>query len=78
MAKIVNIICDYCGSDISTTTNIVDYRLELSAVSIPNNSGRATLLHKTPPIDSDKVFCGKRCLANWLVDSLGKDYFKDL
>jgi len=70
--------CDGCGRDITTTGNIVDYRLHLSVVQMPVRGTMATLLHIIPPLDGDKDFCGLSCLAHWAQGAIVAGWTQDV
>lgn len=69
MATEHKVICDSCGSDITYTTNCVDYRVSLRNVSIPREPGRGsyTLMGVFPSLHENADFCGKVCLIKYLV-----------
>ena len=57
--------CDQCDKDITTTTNYVDYRIEVRIASRSPASERATAFAKCPPsITGD--FCGDNCLIEYV------------
>lgn len=60
------VTCDACEADLTTTTNCVDYRLELSNVPIRPHDGAVTLANVYPHIEKNAAFCGLGCLSNWL------------
>jgi len=64
--KLVKVTCDGCGNDLSTRTNVEDYRLVLHSESKPGyGSGFYTLMGISPPIDREHHFCGVGCLDHW-------------
>ena len=66
MGKTVQIICDGCAHDITTTGNCEDYRLVLLAESKPGYGGGAyTSMAISPPVDRAFYFCGLQCLDHW-------------
>jgi len=50
--------CDNCDNDLTTTKNVMDYRLTLTAEVIPSESNIVTLLHINKPIPRQSM-----CLA---------------
>jgi len=64
----VEVTCDHCGADITTTGKTPAFRLHLSAERLPHTSGAvyAVLVH--PPLDADCHFCNLACLKDWLGD----------
>lgn len=64
--KTVTILCDGCGSDITTTGNSVDYRLALLNERLPLRGNMCTDMMIYPPIKQDAYFCGVGCLKTWL------------
>lgn len=66
MGKTVQVTCDGCGHDITTRSNMVDYRLVLSAEDKPGyGAGAYTAMHILPPVDRSHYFCGLQCLDHW-------------
>lgn len=66
--KTTTVICDHCKRDITYRPRQSGFRLALS-VEIrpqePDSGGVYTLCYITPPLDSDKDFCGVLCLKEW-------------
>lgn len=60
--------CDHCDRELMTSTSYpAHYVLELSTINTNvNNTGFAYGVHISPPIDSNKHFCGFACLTRWL------------
>lgn len=66
MGKTVRVTCDGCGSDLTTRSNSVDYRLVLAAQSKPGyGPGFYTDMMIYPPVDRAYYFCGLGCLDHW-------------
>lgn len=66
MGKTVKVTCDGCGRDLTTRTNIVDYRLVLASESKPSHGpGAYTDMALYPPVDRDYYFCDLECLDHW-------------
>src|SRR4051812_49045260 len=62
----VKIECDACGSDLTTRSNSVDYRLVLASESKPGyGAGAYTDMIISPPTDRAYYFCGLPCLDKW-------------
>lgn len=60
------VLCDGCGRDLTTRTNMIDYRLVLAAEEKPGGgSGIYTAMMICPPIDRPHHFCGLGCLDDW-------------
>jgi hypothetical protein len=73
--KIVEVKCDQCSRDLTTTHNIEDWRLVLKSeakmpyyVAEGSSTSPVTLMGIKPPVDRTHHFCGLRCLANWMHD----------
>ena len=66
--KEVKITCDYCGKDITTTGNSVDYRLALKNERIQSCCGIVTDMWITPCLKHDYYFCSTQCLKEKLND----------
>lgn len=59
MTKTIKILCDNCSKDLSTTTNYVDYRLNLHDEQIPFSGTVATTLMRYPSLkEGERHFCG--------------------
>lgn len=77
--RITTVTCDGCGNDLTTRTNIVDYRLVLAPEDMPGyGAGAYTAMGKYPAVDRAHHFCGLRCLDQWsdhrrLYDKLRKE-----
>lgn len=65
MSRNVEIKCDGCGADLTTTGNCTAYRLRLAVEAIPSAGRTVTLMGVVPPLTSDKDFCSLRCLRDW-------------
>lgn len=63
--KTVEIKCDGCGADLTSTGNCVDYRLSLENENIPTRGGFVTSMGAYPAIDRNCHFCDLRCLDLW-------------
>lgn len=59
-------VCSACNRDLSDTTNSEDYRLHLSSEAIHSSHTVQTDVAAYEDIDSDKFFCGLKCLRKWL------------
>ena len=66
MSKTVEITCDACANDLTTSSNMVDYRLALVNESVPSESGCVTAMVVYPAINRNVHFCGVDCLRAWL------------
>jgi hypothetical protein len=66
MGKTVEVTCDGCGHDLTTRSNIVDYRLVLTYESKPGHGpGAYTDMALAPPVDREYYFCDLQCLDHW-------------
>ena len=66
MGMNVEVTCDGCGCDITTRSNMVDYRLVLCSESKPGNgAGVYTAMHIPEPIARAHYFCRMPCLDLW-------------
>jgi hypothetical protein len=60
------VTCDGCGADLTTRTNMVDYRLVLASESKPGHGeGFYTAMGIYPTINRAHHFCGLACLDLW-------------
>lgn len=71
MPRTLEIICDGCGQDLTTTGNCVDYRLCLENEGIPSRGGIVTAMAAYPALERDAYFCDMRCLLKWIAASPG-------
>lgn len=65
--KEIKITCDHCNRDLTTTGSMPDYRICLSAESMPHDTNVIYSVMVYPPFDRDKFFCGLECLKKWLL-----------
>lgn len=65
MPKTVEIKCDTCERDLTSTGNCEDYRIALLNQSISSRGGLVTLMALWPALESDMYFCGEFCLLKW-------------
>ena len=65
MPRTVEIKCDGCGRDLTSTGNCEDYRLALIVERIPSRGGAVTAMAVYPPISQNAYFCGLSCLKDW-------------
>lgn len=66
MGVLLQITCDYCGKDITTSpdgTQMFRLRLIAEALRIQGDYVNAVVVR--PPIDRDLFFCGIGCLQGW-------------
>ncbi len=70
--------CDGCEKDLTSTGNCTAYRLTLKVESIPANAGFVTLMHFSPPLDSNKHFCDLGCLGRWWTNFIGEKRKSDI
>lgn len=68
MGKDVKILCDSCGRDLTTTGNVIDYRLVLANEKKEHHRGLTVVTDMMiyPPIDRTYYFCRIECLKKWL------------
>lgn len=72
--KFEKVSCDGCGRDLTTRTNIEDYRLVLASESKPGyGSGAYTCMGIYPAIERAHHFCGLGCLDHWR----GREHHRD-
>lgn len=62
----IKINCDFCESDLSITSNAVDYKLVLKNELIPSEAEAVTLKMVHPILERNKHFCGIDCLKRWV------------
>jgi len=61
------IYCDACETDLSSTSNSIDWRIVLSSERMPiDNRFPVTDIHIYPPFEGVRHFCTVRCLNKWL------------
>ena len=66
--KKIEIICDECGSDLTSHDDGTDeFMLCLSCSLIPNISDTRYCMVYHPILDRDYHFCGLGCLREWLI-----------
>jgi hypothetical protein len=63
--RVETITCDECSCDLTTTSNVIDYRLGLVVQSREVAGGYITAMGKSPAIGRDHHFCGLQCLDTW-------------
>lgn len=61
-----NVTCDACGADLTSTTNIEDYRMVLCSERKWSEGGSVTLMHIEPELSRAHHFCATTCLRAWL------------
>lgn len=66
--KTVEISCDECGEDITTTGNSIDWRLAIINESIPPAGDYVTDMMIYPILNKDMHFCSYRCLKQWAIN----------
>lgn len=64
--KTISITCDFCGNDLKSSSNELDYRLSLNNERVPSTGGFVTSMGAYPAIKTDAHFCGVDCLRGWL------------
>jgi hypothetical protein len=66
--KVIQIHCDYCGKDITTTGAMPAYRINLHSERIPSNSIETYAVMVYPDIKEDEYYCNLKCLKAKLAD----------
>jgi hypothetical protein len=66
--KKVEVTCDQCGRDLTTTGNCEDFRIVLANESIPSWGGAVTSMAIYPPLEGTAHFCGVLCLGKWVSE----------
>lgn len=66
MPKTVNVKCDGCELDLTTTGNSIDYRIALLNQRIPSRGGIVTDMMAYPVLPDDAYFCSQSCLRRWV------------
>ena len=61
------ILCSFCGHDLTISSNSIDYRILLKRENIPPCDGAVTDMAVYQEIEEDKHFCGLGCLKEWIV-----------
>lgn len=62
----VQVMCDNCGRDVTSTGNSNGYRLALRVETVPTRPGPVTDMDMIRPLDADYQFCGAQCFKEWL------------
>lgn len=62
----IDITCDACGRDLTTSGNSINYRLALRSENIPSSGPVVTDMMVYPAIERDAHFCRVECLREWL------------
>lgn len=65
--RILKVICDGCGRDLTTAENDLGYRLALVVESIYPKSGLVTSTPTPRPIDDNAHFCRVECVTRWIA-----------
>jgi hypothetical protein len=67
--KTEQVTCDYCGRDLTYTSNSDSYRLVLNNQRIPIDPEitQITDMMMTPPIKKTAHFCWLECLKGWVA-----------
>jgi len=68
MGKQVQILCDNCSRDITSTGASPQFRLHLVAEALPHTGNTIHAVRVYPPIKEDKYFCSLSCLEAWLAN----------
>jgi hypothetical protein len=68
MGKQIQILCDNCSRDLTSTGASPQFRLHLMAEALPHTSVAIHAVMVYPPIKEDKYFCGLSCLEAWLAN----------
>ncbi|WP_027578518.1 hypothetical protein [Bradyrhizobium sp. Ai1a-2] len=63
--KTIEIKCDGCGADITSTGNCFDYRLALVVETRAVQGPSVTAMAVSLPLDRDHHYCGINCLDQW-------------
>lgn len=66
--KVVKITYDHCLSDITYTSNYIDFRIVLDSEQKASLSGAVTSMHIDDPLPKPKHFCHSQCLKKWIMD----------
>ena len=71
--KKIEIRCDFCDKDLTTTDNCIAYRLALINERIPSysDSGVVTSMALYPHLKHDCYFCRWGCLTKWIIKEEG-------
>lgn len=67
MPRIHTAVCDGCDKDVTFTTNIEGYYLEMSVVRQHFKGHSVSTRMSVPPIDQNKIFCNVHCVSKWLA-----------
>ncbi len=60
------ITCDNCNSDLTESSNSVDYRIKLYSQRMPCHDGAVFDMLISPQIPEPMHFCGLGCLSIWV------------
>lgn len=69
-----NITCDFCNTNLTETSNSVDYMIALKNERIPTTPGAVTDINIEPKMHKDFDFCGVDCLVQWSITLINSDY----
>ena len=64
--KVINVFCDACDTDLTSTEYVPGYRLILEAEIIPHTGQVVAAIAIYPPIKKAHHFCDRQCLEKWL------------
>lgn len=60
-------VCDQCGANLNEDNGADRFFLHLSEQKMPARDGIRLDVFITPELDTDKDFCGMRCLKQWVA-----------
>ena len=63
--KTLEIKCDACEADLTSTGNSIDWRLTLTPEQKPSRGGFVTDMMIYPAVEREHHFCGLPCLDYW-------------
>jgi len=62
--------CDKCEKDLSSTSNIINYRIFLKSERIPCHDGAVTAMMIHPQIKDELHFCDIKCFKSYVNEKL--------
>lgn len=62
----IQISCDYCDDNLTSTGGMPRFRLRLMSESVPHRGGSVFAVIVNPDITEDKYFCNRSHLLGWL------------
>lgn len=65
--RVITVICDHCGADLSDAGPMPSYRIALASEAIPNSGPAMFDVAVGPQIPEPMHFCKMACLTGWIT-----------